>query len=611
MTISRQRFLYLSLALLPLLLYWQTLEFPFIDWDDTTYITDNPYVNKGLSWNSLKWAFIASDPYWMPITWLSYQLEVTLFGVSAAISHAGNALLHTLNTLLLFSFIYRISRLWHLSFLTAYLFAFHPQHVEAVAWIAERKEVLSAFFALLTLHGYLSFIHHRDHHPQPLRKHKKAWLPLSIALLCYALSLSAKAIWVTLPVLLLLLDYWPLQRYRLPYHQYPWFDLLKEKLPFLIVAFFIMEWILLLAKDHNLLNSFTQISIEQRLWAFYLSPIKQLFYTFWPFDLSPHFTLPRTPPSTLLFTIALSCWLFFSYFILRFYNKTPHLVFALLWLFIASLPTSGLVQSGVAVAMTNRWSYLPHIGLFIGLLSFAYQIFQKYPQSRKPFLLLILFILPMLLYQSHQQIKIWRNDLTLWQYALKIDPENATAHRRLAAWYIKEQQHQKATEHLKHAARYGVHQDQMHALLGFHLLRTGDQKMARRHFNTAIYSGPPHSLSLEQILQLANRLFQLNWYPQAVGYYQRIIDHPQSHPLKSFARFRLALSQSALGHHKKSQETLTPLLETLKTEPKQQKAWCQKIETQTAPTNAFKKIDQILKQWCKKEQPQKSIRLKP
>src|SRR4051794_7319887 len=190
-----------GLVLLNLFVYWSVGHFELVNWDDATYITENPTVLSGLSWSTAWWALTTGhSPYWHPMTWLSHLLDVTLFGPDAGAYHVTNLVLHVASTLVLFGILRRMTgALWPSAFVAA-IFAVHPLHVESVAWIAERKDVLSTFFWMLTVAAYVWYVAH------------PRWTRYTVVLVAYALALMSKPMVVTLPVVLLLLDTWPLRR---------------------------------------------------------------------------------------------------------------------------------------------------------------------------------------------------------------------------------------------------------------------------------------------------------------------------------------------------------------------------------------------------------------
>ena len=329
----------------------------FIGLDDDVYVSENAIVLQGLSWQGARWAFsTVHASTWQPLVWISYMLDASLFGTGPRGFHASNLLIHLANILLLFLFIRRLSPKPFVCALSVLLFAIQPIHVESVAWIAERKGLLSTSFAWMSLLAYLIYAQSRS---------RKAY---AAALLALAIGLMAKPMLLTLPLLFLLLDYWPAQRMTLPCQRTALFPLLFEKIPFFILS---IGSILITAYAQHAGGSFLDlqtVSLWGRFGNAVVSIWRYLGRLFVPFRLAVLYPHPGSWPAWLvlpagLILLGFLCWIWSRR------NQTPWLLLGSAWFLLSLLPVLGFTQFGWH-AMADRFLYLPAVGLYLAF-SFA------------------------------------------------------------------------------------------------------------------------------------------------------------------------------------------------------------------------------------------------
>lgn len=406
----------LSLAAATLLLYGRTAGYPFINYDDHAYVTDNPHVTQGLTWENLGWAFRSGyAANWHPLTWVSHQLDVQLFGMKAGAMHLVSALFHAGNAALLLLVFFRLTGAVGRSAMVAALFAWHPAHVESVAWIAERKDVLSLFFWLLTMLAYQRY----------------ATLPglrryLLVALFL-TLGLMAKPMVVTLPCVLLLLDYWPLQRPRQVGR------LLLEKLPLLALSAAASAITFLVQRTGGAVVSLQGEPLASRLgkalfaYCFYLGKIfwpAELFVPYWDdFELT---ALPLAAAALGLILLTGAA--------LRYRARCPYLLVGWLWFLGTFVPVIGIVQVGSQSA-ADRYTYIPSIGLFIAVTWGAADLAARGRAPRSLVGAGAAAVLGACVFLAFRQIGYWRNSETLFQHTLALDPPNLIAIDLLAWTY--------------------------------------------------------------------------------------------------------------------------------------------------------------------------------
>jgi protein O-mannosyl-transferase len=411
------------LTLMTLAVYSQVIQQPFSNYDDADYVGDNLNVHNGITLATVRWAITSTEhANWHPLTWLSHALDWQLFGGDPSGHHFTSLLLHLLNVVLLFFFLAKVSRSTSRSLLVAALFAAHPINVESVAWVAERKNVLCTLFFLLALIAYSRYARR----PNLIRY-------LVMALL-FAFALSAKAMVVTLPFVLLLLDFWPLQRIRnwsqpspsFPVPQFPAWKIALEKLPLLIMSGADCVITIVAQNKANAIESVTKFSLSGRLANAIVSYAAYLWKAVWPTRLAvfyPHFAGRVAAWQVLLCGLvlaAVSTWVWRE-------RAHPYLIVGWLWFLGMMVPVIGLIQVGDQ-GMADRYAYLPLIGIFVaavwGLADLVQNAGDGLRRSAAAGAGVVLILFSIL---AWRQAHTWRTPYDLWSQALAVDPNNAVA----------------------------------------------------------------------------------------------------------------------------------------------------------------------------------------
>jgi tetratricopeptide (TPR) repeat protein len=425
----------------------------FVDFDDNIYVTENAHTAAGVSPAGFAYAWTTFDSgNWIPLTWLSYQLDVSLFGDHAWAFHLTNLLLHAVNVLFLFGWLLRVTGSYWRSFVVSVLFAVHPLHVESVAWIAERKDVLSAFWLLITLFAYEKYA---------IRSTTFWYLATCFA---FALGLLSKSMLVTLPLLLLLVDFWPLERWNAlefpseavrRYRQRPLKWLIIEKIPLILLS--LVDGIVTIsAQDtgHAVGQQVAGTSLTRLPWSIGLGNAVQAYRwyitkTFWPTGLCVYY--PHSFPDINWGQVAVSAILLLGVFVYLAFNGfgRRYLMFGWLWFMVSLGPVIGLLQVG-SQAYADRYSYIPHVGLLILIVWEGHFYLQKSKLGRPAAFVATAFVTCGLSFITVSQVAVWNSTDTLWARVLKVDPGNWFAHlqignRRVLAGHPDEE----ALDHFK------------------------------------------------------------------------------------------------------------------------------------------------------------------
>ena len=476
---SRARWVILMLFLGTLVVYWPAAGYRFTLFDDTDYVSGNPPVQGGLTWAAVKWAFTTfHSSNWHPLTWISHELDCQLFGLNPGPHHAVNLLIHALNAVLLLLLLVRwLDSVWAGAFVAA-LFAWHPLHVESVAWISECKDVLSTFFALLALLAYTEFV-----------QLSKVQSPRSkvfygLALLCFALALMSKPMYVTLPFVMLLLDYWPLQRFNASTLQ----RLVVEKLPFfaLVVASCAVTYVA--QNQSGAVQSLQHVSLVERLENCPVAVVRYLGKIFWPVDLAVFY--PREHFSLLVVLGACALLVLISVAAWMWRKPRPYLLIGWLWFLGTLVPVIGLVTVGGA-AMADRYTYFPSIGIFLALACAGREIVLRYRVSRAAFGLAAA-VLVSCLGLTHRQLGFWRDDIALFSHAAVVTRDNGLAHVDLGFALEQAGRKTEAIEHYREAIRLNWQEAEVHVNFANLLDSVGQRDEALREYQAALRLDPRH-----------------------------------------------------------------------------------------------------------------------
>jgi tetratricopeptide (TPR) repeat protein len=471
-----------------LAVFSQTVGHDFVNYDDHDYVASNPHVQMGLTKTSVVWAFTSTEQAnWHPLTWLSHMADVQLYGRKPWGQHLTNVLLHILNTLLLFLVLRRMTGFaWRSAFIAA-VFAVHPLHVESVAWIAERKDVLSATFWMLTLLAYVRYVD---------TPNWKRYLAVAIL---YALGLMAKPMLVSLPLILLLLDYWPLDRLNpsRPKPRAGFVRLMVEKLPLVALAGASCA-VTYFAQRTEAMEISGNLTLGMRLSNAVVSYVEYIIKAMWPARLSVHYQHPEnTLPAWQVYgaTIFLLCVCVLA---VRYRRHAPYLFVGWFWYLIALLPVIGLVQVG-SQAMADRYMYIPLIGLAWTAAWAAGKLCDKeydakHSGPRRHVSSAVigagLVILISLAYAARVQAGYWRDSVSLFSHAVEATPGNARAEALLAAALNDRGDLKGALAHYSKSVRIRPTIASRQSELGLLLIRLGRPNDGLAHCRAAVRLAP-------------------------------------------------------------------------------------------------------------------------
>lgn len=468
--IGRYFLVFFLLAMVILAVYGQVVQHEFISLDDHKYVTGNAHVLKGFDLSEVQWVFTHFyDGNWIPLTWISLMLDVQLFGVNPGVHHLVNVLIHLLNSFMLFLFLKRATGKGWNSVFVAFVFAVHPIHVESVAWISERKDVLSAFFGFLFFLTYVYYV----------KNSKKRWYVLSLIFL--VLGFLAKAMVMTLPFLLLLFDYWPLKRLRERTH---FAGLLIEKVPFFAVTGILSTVAFLAQHAEGYVRSFASLPLDFRLANVALSYMKYLAKMTWPFDLA--LSYPFVEGNILIMEGILSLLIlsFITIYCIRNFKSYPAIFVGWVWYGISLMPVSGIVPLG-SYSMADRYAYIPLIGIYI-ICGFGIPEILKTNRFRNTILRIagVVWVLFLALLCGWQ-VGFWTNSGTLFTRSLQVTKKNYVAHENLAKYYTEKEFYKKALYHYQQAAAIQPHPDVL-INLGNSFYQLGNLDKAREIYEIVV-----------------------------------------------------------------------------------------------------------------------------
>jgi len=505
----------LAIVVATLLVYWQCAGHDFIILDDQLYVTMNPYIQQGLTWEGAQWAFSAvstqTSGNWHPVTWLSHMLDIELFGLNPTGHHLVNVALHALNAALLFLVLSSMSgALWR-SALVAALFALHPLHVESVAWVAERKDVLSTLFWMLTLMLYLAYLKR----PGALR--------YLAALAAFALGLMAKPMLVTLPLVMLCLDFWPLRRLAAstgmpeaappgeaspgaPAGEKSWPGLVLEKLPFLGLTALFCAVALYAQHQGGHVPDLATLPLQSRLYNAFLAYCGYLANAFWPHALAIHYPLPK-----LISPLpALGCLLLLAGLTAAAaakFRRHPYLIVGWLWFLVTLVPVIGLVQVG-RQSMADRYMYIPLIGLSIAVVWGVPALFPALARRRA--LLATASVAALLAFSAltWQQLGHWRDSQALLQHTIRVTGPNYFAHFLLGNALFQKGRYQEALPHYLETVRVVPDDEPAHYKIGVISMMSGDLQRAIAHLSISLTLDPNSERSANARVSL-NRCLEI------------------------------------------------------------------------------------------------------
>ena len=468
-----------------LLIYAQVFRFEFINLDDNLYIYENPYITAGINLISLKWAFTTfHSANWHPLTWISHMIDATLFGPNAGGHHIVNVLFHAANSVIAYFVFKRMTGSEWKSAMVAALFAVHPAHVESVAWVSERKDVLSTLFWLLTMLAYVEWTR------RSAEKEASVFsVQYLLVVLAFILGLLAKPMLVTLPFVLLLIDYWPLGRLTSIRELGA---RVIEKLPLFVLAA-VSSFITLRAQSaYNAVVTVTDLPLAGRIENVIISYAKYVGILFYPADLA----IGYAPVSVAQWQLALMALLLIVVTAVCVWQRTdrPYLIVGWLWFVGTMVPVIGLVQVG-SQAMADRYTYVPYFGLFIMLVWGTAEILQKL--DFKPATAAVVALLPILYFSAlaANQTSYWRTGYDLYSHALATGKTNFVTMHNMCSVLTAQKRFAEAEEQCLAAIATEPRFVDTYNLLGMIHASSGKYQKAVDTFNKAIEIDPKNPMS--------------------------------------------------------------------------------------------------------------------
>jgi tetratricopeptide (TPR) repeat protein len=502
----------LLLAVWTAAVYWGSLRNDFINFDDNLYVTDNPVVKRGLTADGLAWAFTTGHAgNWHPLTWVSHMTDVQLFGLESSGHHGTSLVIHAANGALLFLTLLRMTGALWPSAVTAALFAVHPLHVESVAWASERKDVLSTFFFLLSLWAYAGYV-----------TRASRWQYL-LTLGMFLLGLLCKPMLVTLPFLLLLLDFWPLRRFgssgRGAGNRPPLGALMREKIPFLVLALASTMVTYVVQSRGGATSNVQQFPALLRVGNAFVSYFRYLGNTFWPRNLAPFYPHPLQALPLVqvalgaLGVVALTAASVWSA------SRRPYLFVGWFWYLGSLVPVIGLIQVG-GQALADRYTYIPLIGLFMALAWTGAELVRRRASLRVPMCIFAALVLVALSAKTMAQVRLWHDSITIFSHTARVAAPNWMAEMNLGLGYSLLGNHAEAIPHYQEALRLRSHLPDAEGGLGMALTHSGRAEEAVPHFESALRLKPDH---VEVHYNFAACLASLGRRREAIEHYEEAI----------------------------------------------------------------------------------------
>jgi len=535
------------LALVMIAIYWPATRHDFVNYDDDLYVTLNVHAQTGLTLENIRWAlFNPVNSNWHPLTVWSHMADCQLFGLRPWGHHLTSVLLHALNTVLVFLFLRSLTGAVWRSVLVAALFGLHPVHVESVAWVAERKDVLSTCFGLLSLIFYARYAQGSRQHaegrmPQPegrgarsvggppsavlLRRTGGRWSFCYLSsLFCFALALMSKPMLVTWPFVLLLLDYWPLDRFK---PSRVW-RLLAEKIPFFALAAAVSVATFVVQKQEHAVRTVEDFPLGVRVENALISYGRYLGKLFWPTDLAVFYPHPgHWPVGQVLLAGGVVVGVSLLLYGQR--QRWPFLLMGWLWFLGTLVPVIGLVQVG-GQAMADRYTYIPSLGVLVVAVWGAYELTRRWPYQVMALSVAGGAAIILCLVLTRQQLANWQDSETLFRHAIKVTENNYVAHDNLGTVLGQKGQMDEAIREFQEAVRLKPNHANAHCNLGIALDKKGRTDEAIRQFREAVRLQPDHVEAHSNLGRVLDKKGQMD---EAMIQFQEAIrlrpDHADAH----------------------------------------------------------------------------------
>ncbi|MCL4692417.1 MAG: tetratricopeptide repeat protein, partial [Candidatus Hydrogenedentes bacterium] len=503
------------------------------------YITENPYVSHGVTWDGIAAAFTKPlNGGWNPVATLTHMIDVDIFGLDPGPPHVINVIFHCSNTVVLFLLLFTMTRArWPSAFVAA-LFALHPLHVEPVAWLSSRKDVLSMHFMLMTIRLYLRYLE------------KPNWRTSGLVVVHFLAALLSKPMVVTLPVLLLLLDYWPLGRLDatpvLAEKKRVALRLVREKIPLFLCSIVVSAITVWVQRAGGAVHSFAEYSWYERVGTALVSYLTYVWVTLWPVNLAPHYPHPGALPVWLVIGAAALLLAIAAAALFRM-GKSPYLMTGWGWWLVSLFPVIGLVPIG-SFARADRFTYMPHIGLFIVFAWGIDELTRRLPQRTLVLTACAVVLFVPMAFATFHQTAHWRESIALFEHAVAVSPESSVARNNLGVALMQradspgaqEGDLELAEQHLREAIAVAPASVDAHNNLGIALLLQGEDEAAAAQFEQALELNPDDP---DALINAANAQLAQGDAEAAIEMYRRAI---AATPFNVKAHYNLgvALAQS-------------------------------------------------------------------
>lgn len=584
---AKKLWILFALLVVTAVAYWQSPSSDFINYDDPAYVTENDPVRAGLTVDGVRWAFTTVHVgNWHPVTWLSHMLDCQIFGLNPAGHHFTSLFFHIANTLLLFLLLLRMTGAFWQSAFVAALFALHPLHVESVAWIAERKDVLSTFFLFLTIGAYVRYV-------------EKPGMPrYGCILLLFLLGLMAKPMLVTLPFLLLLLDFWPLNRFWIPTqsgansapagppakpiqersrstrrrpgvspriaepppHDFPSWPrirhLLWEKIPLFILSVVFSVLTLLNQQREGFVSSLQLLPLDVRTANSLLSYVRYIGKMFWPDNLAVFYPYAKILPLWQVIGAALIL-IVMTAAVARIAKRFPYLIVGWLWYLGLLVPVIGLVSVGLQ-ALADRYTYVPLVGLFIMIAWGVPELVKKWQARHDVLAVAAAIVLSILTAVTWTQLSHWRDSAALFRHTIAVTSDNSVAQDLMGSALRSGGDVEGALVHFAEAIRINPYNAEAHNHLGNILANRGALGEAVAHYAEAVRVCPDDEIFRNN---LGNALYAQGKVDEAIGHLR---DALRIKPGFTEARYNLG---SILGSQGKHAEAVAHFREALRVKP--------------------------------------------
>jgi tetratricopeptide (TPR) repeat protein len=517
----------LFLVVATFVVYARISGYNFVNYDDELYVIKNPFIKAGFSRESIVWAFTSGyAANWHPLTWLSHMLDMELFGLNPMGHHWTSLQIHIVNVVLLFLFLkWMTGAVWKSAFVST-LFAIHPLHVESVAWISERKDVLCAFFWILSTWAYVGYVR---------RPEKKRYI---ILLVLFTLGLMSKPMIVTLPFTLLLLDYWPLERFQSLIYEnkfkrvHAMTTLVLEKLPLFVLSV-VSSVITFFVQQHaGAVAPIKYLSLNPRIANAIVSYVSYIVKMIWPLNLAILYPFQEWHPEHVLMSGTMI--LVTSIWVIKKRRRFPYLIMGWFWYLGTMVPVIGLVQVG-AQSMADRYTYIPLIGLFIAISWGMGDITAKWPRQKTLQNILAGVVITFFAIIAWFQVGTWENGITLFSNVIKNSPNNSIAYCELGRGMDRHGRYDEAVRYYLKALQINPNYAEAHYELGVTMEEEGHSKEALKHYQEALRIKPDYAKvynNIGVILSTKGNLID------AVHHYQRAI---KINPTYAIAYYNLGI----------------------------------------------------------------------